>query len=219
VTSEESGSRPRRHRLDLRVGITDEYGLPDYLPVVKILIDGQDLLAGPHGPARDDYYGSPPAALLEDDLPLLPAESPRRVVLYVCSCGDAGDGCIAPIIGTSGGVVTWTDFRRCWHSGHGFDPPVLELYPQASQPIAVPDLAFDREQYRAEVQRVAAAREWESNRWRTALLLDEYLHPGRPWSLGEDLYPGLGPAGRRQYRHVPDHLAGRPWPPRRGRQG
>jgi hypothetical protein len=68
---------------------------------------------------------------------------------------------------------------RCWHSGPGFDPPVLELYPQASQPVDIPDLAFDREQYGAEVKRVAAAREWESNRWRTALLLDEYLHPGR----------------------------------------
>ena len=40
------------------------------------------------------------------------------------------------------------------------------------------------------MRRVSAAREWESDRWQTAELLDEYLNPGHPWSIGEDLYPG-----------------------------
>ena len=50
---------PERHRLDLQLGIADEAGLPDYRPVVRILIDGHDLLAGPHGDSRDRYYPSP----------------------------------------------------------------------------------------------------------------------------------------------------------------
>jgi hypothetical protein len=188
--------RPTRRQLDLQVEIIDEFGMPDYLPVVKILIDGRELLAGPHGSARDRYYASPPAALLEDDVPLRPGPFPQRVVLYVCGCGEPGDRCIAPVIRESGNTVTWTDFRRCWDSGPDFDPPVLDLYPRASEPVAIPDLVFDREQYLGEVERVAAAREWESDQWRTALLLNEYLHPGHPWSIGEDLYPGRVQPGR-----------------------
>lgn len=58
--------------------------------------------------------------------------------------------------------------------------PVLQPDPHANAPIGIRDLAFDRDQYIAEVQRVVAVREWESDRWRTALL-DEYPHPGRYW--------------------------------------
>jgi hypothetical protein len=122
--------------------------------------------------------------------PLLPGHAPRRVVLYVDSCGFAGCCCIAAIIRGSGGRVIWSDFRECHDSGPGFGPLVLELYPDASKPAEFPDLVFDEAQYITEVQRVSAAREWESDRWRTALLLAEYLHPGHPWSIGQDLYPG-----------------------------
>jgi hypothetical protein len=190
-------------RLDLEVGLTGELGMPDYLPVLKIFVDGREMLGGPFGPAQDKYYGSPPTALLDDDMPLLPDQQPRRVVLYICGCGFPGDRCIAPVISVSGGAVRWTDFRRCWDSGPDFDPPVLELEPLASEPMNIADLVFDRGQYVAEVQRVAAAREWESGRWRTAILLNEHLQPGHPWSVGEDWYPGwVEPDGNSPDRYL-----------------
>jgi hypothetical protein len=69
--------------LELRLGIPD-LAVPDAYPVVQMLVDGRELLAGvgPRG-----FIGSPPTAILAEDLPLLPADSPRRVVLYVCTCG------------------------------------------------------------------------------------------------------------------------------------
>jgi hypothetical protein len=36
------------------------------------------------------------------------------------------------------------------------------------------------------VRRVSDGRERESDRWQTALLLNEYLHPGHPRALGDD---------------------------------
>lgn len=167
LAREKIHGRPGRHGLDLRVGLIDEVGLPDYRPVVRILIDGRELLAGPRGDSEDRYYGSPPAALVDGDVPLLQGQWARRLVLYICGCGVPADRCIAPVIRASDGTVRWTDFRQCW-DGPGIEPPVLELYPQASRPINIADLVFDHEQYFAEVQRVAAARESESNRRRIA---------------------------------------------------
>jgi len=108
----------------------------------------------------------------------------------VHSCGFAGCRCLTAIIGASVGRVTWSDFRECQASGDSSGPPVLQLHRGASEPAEFPDLVFDEAEYVTEVQRVSAAREWESDRWKTALLLDEYLHPSHPWSIGEDLYPG-----------------------------
>jgi hypothetical protein len=70
-----------RRRLDLEVALTGEFGMPDYLPVLKILVDGRELLRGPFGPEQDTYYGPPPSALLDDDVPLLPDQLPRRIAL------------------------------------------------------------------------------------------------------------------------------------------
>jgi hypothetical protein len=153
--------------------------------VLKILIDGAELLAAAGG---GGHIGWPPGVILGGGEPLLPAGPPRRVVLYTCSCGEAGDSCISAVIGASGDLVTWTDFRR--HSGWSisrWDPPVID---DPGRAIDFPDLAFDAEQYAAEVRRVSAAREWDSAGWQTALLLYEYLHPGHPWPSGDNWDPG-----------------------------
>lgn len=151
-------------------------------PVVQILIDGQDLLADAGG---QDYWPSPPAAILGQDQPLLPVAEPRRVVLYTCGCGEPADTSLAPVIARSRDLVTWTDF----HQACGMDDaPVLAGYYQSS-PAGLPDIAFDARQYTTEVRRAAAARDWDSVPWRAALLLDRLLGAD-PWSLGSPFDPG-----------------------------
>lgn len=174
---------PRR-RLGLRLGIPDAGGRPDLYPVVKILIDGEETLANA-GSSPGGYIGSPPAAILGENAPLLPAKPPRRVAVYVDSAGDPGGGCLAPVISGRDDVVTWTDFRNFMD----FDEaPIIDERQGTSRAVALPDLVFDAGQYTAEVRRVTDAREWESDRWRTALLLDEYLSAGplahSQWQLG-----------------------------------
>jgi hypothetical protein len=163
------------------MAIPDIYGPPDVYPVLEILVDGEEILARP-----DSRYGAyipyAPAALLEGGTPLLPAQPARRVALYTDSAGPS-DGCLAPLIGARGDLVTWTDFRR--FAGVS-DPPIITESVDLASPGGVPDLAFDRRQYTDEVVRVTREREWESEPWQTALLLDQHLSgPGLgTWELG-----------------------------------
>ncbi len=79
--------------------------------------------------------------------------------------------------------MVWNDFA---HFMDMDDVPVINEDQDgllSRHPVDVPDLAFDAAQYIAEVQRASAAGEWESDRWRTALLADQYLSPDRRWSL------------------------------------
>jgi hypothetical protein len=174
-------------RLELRVAIPAAEAA-EVRPVLKILIDGQELLADTGYGGHIGWY---PDVILGDDEPLLPADPARRVVLYICGCGEAGDSCVAAVVCAAGDLVTWTDFRqfRGWDTS-GLDPPVVERDHHAGAAIDFPDLVFDAGQYTAEVRRVSAGRVWASERWQTAELLYEYLHPGHPWPSGENWEPG-----------------------------
>jgi hypothetical protein len=177
-----------RH-LELRLGIPNEGGSPTVFPVVQIMIDGDEKLAAVEIPGYGSgFVGSPPAAILGKDTPLLPAEPPRRVVLYLRTAGDPGDGCIAPRICKSGNYVIWHDFSVL--VGLIDDAPLVKDDPTViGEPIDLPDVWFDATQYIAEVRRVTAEREWESGPWRTALLLDQALSAD-PWALGAEWHLG-----------------------------
>jgi hypothetical protein len=176
--------------LELRVGFVHDWQNADFLRV-KILIDGEDPLteAGPRAP----YWGPSPSALLEEASPLMPADPPRRVSLYSEGTMDPGEGNITAIISVAGRHVIWADFRECpADASLDRDEMIFDLRPARSSPLSVPDLVFDREQYLGEVRRAITEREWESDRWRTALLLDEYLGlaiRARPDLSDADFYP------------------------------
>jgi hypothetical protein len=160
-------------RLDLRVGYTHDWLNADFLRV-KILFDGQEALTG--AGLRGPFVGPSPPALLESDSPLLPADPPARVALYHEGTFDPDEGIITAIISVAEGHVIWADFREC-PADTALDPDemIFELRPAQGSALSVPDLVFDQEQYLAEVRRAITEREWESDRWRTALLLEEYL--------------------------------------------
>jgi hypothetical protein len=177
-------------RLELRIGYPPEEPDPGSVSL-KILIDGQELLtrAGPRGA----YIGPWPGAVLTDDSPLLPASPPRRVLLYSEGADDPDESTVTAVISTARDQVTWTDFRECRAAAaRDGDRMVFGLRPPGSTELSVPDIVFDREQYLAEVRRAIAAREWESDRWQTATLLNEYLGQAiwnRPDLSDDDFYP------------------------------
>ena len=173
------------------MGFPDDYHDPDF-PGVKILVDGQDLLAQPgrYGP----YRGPWPPALLGDESPFLPVDPPRRILLYMESTTpDPDNGSITAIISDADGYVVWADFRECpTDAAIDEDEMVFDHHPSRSTALSIPDLLFDREQYVAEVRRASAERDWESDRWQTAELLQEYLCQAIRDRLGlsdEDFYP------------------------------
>jgi len=163
------------HRLELRVGYPADW--PDDSPEfagVKILIDGQELLtwAGSRGP----YRGPWPPVLLAEASPLIPAHPPRRTLLYMEGGHEPCEGTITAVISATKSQVVWGDFRECpADAALEAEGAVFGLCPPGSMPLSLPDLTFDREHYLAEVRRAVAERDWESNRWRTAQLLDDYL--------------------------------------------
>jgi hypothetical protein len=176
-TGETDAGRPVRS-LEIRLGIPDGRGHPDYYPVVMLLVDGQQLLANSPGKKLYGNYLAWPPALLGGESVLLPLESAQRVVLW-----SEYSLCIAPVISVAGGLVAWSDFRHLEYDG---EEPVIPAW-QAGQggPIDLPDIVFDEAQYTAEVRRAVAAREWESDSWRTALLLDDRID-GKQWTPRED---------------------------------
>jgi len=177
-------------RLDLRVGHIRDHWNVDFLRL-KILVDGQEVLtdAGPHRP-----YGGPwPPALLGSDSPLIPSDPPVRVSLYFEGSMDPDEGMITAIIRADERHVIWADFRECpADTAVEPDKMIFELRPARSTALSMLDLVFEREQYLAEVRRAIADREWESDPWRTALLLDEYLGAAiraRLEQTAADFYP------------------------------
>jgi hypothetical protein len=99
-------------RLDLRLGVPDIAGRPAAYPVLKILIDGSEKLAG----RNYQYTGWHPADILGPDSPLLPAEPARRVALYVDAAGGPAAGCLAAYVKDFGDQVV-PDQRRAGRLG------------------------------------------------------------------------------------------------------
>lgn len=143
---------------------------PDW-PVVSIRVDDGDPFVG----VAAEWRGFDPDEILGPQSPLLPRDLVgRRVALYRCSCGFAGDGVIAPVIMMSPDRrhVSWVDFRD--YTGV-FDKPVCNGVSDDGHAWDLPDLHFDYEQYEAEVTRAANDRTWETARRRTARLVKERL--------------------------------------------
>jgi hypothetical protein len=227
--------QPGIRQLTLRLVIPDFSRLPDEYPVVSILIDGREMLPGAD---KCGYVGSPPAAILDTDAPLLPVSTRRRIAVS----GTPGCGYVAPVISSARRKVVWSDFRAFVELE---EPPYVQPEEVSSGwpgwPLDFPDLTFDADQYADEVRRISAEREWESAGWQAALLLDEFMHPGDPWSpwefssaepRGDDsfevicldsgpdrgiaftLFPPPGPPGQRA-RWMADYLLTTPaerWP-------
>ena len=89
MTGTDAYDGARRHRLELRVGVPEADGLPDYSPVLRMLIDGQELLASAHPEPDGLYVGQRPAALLDGIAPAAAGScaAPGRAVrgqLRVC---------------------------------------------------------------------------------------------------------------------------------------
>jgi hypothetical protein len=133
-------------------------------PALEAFVDGVRL---GDGTECDDFTGHWPEQLLGETHPLLPL-APRRVSLLCCGCGEWGCGEIAPLVQVTGGVVTWTDFRL--YLAAALDPDLPDD-PALGRPLGWPDLTFDVEQYRAELDRATADRSWEPEGMHVADLL------------------------------------------------
>jgi hypothetical protein len=183
-TASSNASSAMVRRINFRMAIPDIAGTVIVYPVLQILVDGEEVLARPYS-QFGAYIASPPAALLEDGAPLLPTRPARRVALYIDSSSDPRGGCLAPVISSQGDLVTWSDFRIFVAAE---DAPIISESADQGSNVAVPDMAFDAELYTREVMRVTGEREWESDPWQTALLLDNNLAGqglGRGvWELG-----------------------------------
>jgi len=139
------------HAIRIRFDIDPER--PDW-PVATILIDDRDVLG------LEGSIGFDPGRLLSPANPLLPTDPPRRIAVYRCSCGEAGCGCIAPIVLDAGDEIHWQDFRD--FTGVYIDPDTVDS-PSGGSKLGLPDLRFDSQRYQAEVARATVDRSWESH--------------------------------------------------------
>ncbi len=141
----------RVHAIRIRFDVDPERA--DW-PVATILIDDRDVLG------LEGSIGFDPARLLTPTNPLLPTDPPRRIAVYRCSCGEAGCGCTAPVVVDAGDEIHWQDFRD--FTGVYVHPDTVDS-PDGGTKLALPDLRFDAQQYRAEIARATADRSWESH--------------------------------------------------------
>jgi hypothetical protein len=138
--------------LTIQVDDRTEHGVMS----VRLLVDGADVLASGR---RSGYSGYAPEQVLTESSPLLPRVPPRRVGLYRCSCGEGGDGNISAVVSEQmDGRISWSGFRgdaEGWFEDPIDDEPPPDLADW--EPIQLPDLVFDGEDYRAEVRRAVDA--------------------------------------------------------------
>lgn len=172
-------------RLELRVAYPGD-GRDN--PALAILVDGTELSQLPGSQLR--FGGFPPDYMLGEPVPqpsesgtwvdskvvdlspLIQGTSARRVALYLCSCGIAGCGVIAPVVATDGDIVTWSDFRDYTGVFERPDDPVGDA---EGRELPIPQIRFDARQYVAEVERAIADRTWESQSRATARILRAML--------------------------------------------
>ena len=158
---------PAVRELSIRVEQREVTDIPRR--VVAIYVDGQSVL---HGSSRSGFVGFDPSMILGPASPLLPAEPPRRVAVYRCGCGEAGCGCVAPVISQEGQFVVWSDFRDFTGEYTG---PTAGEGPEGGKLVPIPELVFDLEQYRTEIRRASTDHSWETPPLTTARLLAEVL--------------------------------------------
>ncbi len=154
-----------------RIAFRIDHGESPDWPNVTVLVDDEDVIGRATG-----FQGFDPEELFGADSPLLPADPPRRVAIYRCSCGEPGCGCAACIVSETDGVVHWQDFRDFVGV---YAKPTVGDDPTGGKRHAMPDLSFDAEQYRAEVQRASTDRSWETDGRRVARLLRARLITGK----------------------------------------
>jgi hypothetical protein len=113
-------------------------------PIVVILVEGHDLF-GLLG-----QIGFAPSELFSPNEPLIPTSAPQRIAIYRCYCGEAGCGCIAPLITRVGDEVHWSDFRD--FTGV-YTTPEIDTQPAGGRLLPIPTLRFDSADYEAAVHR------------------------------------------------------------------
>lgn len=148
-----------------------------HYPKVRLLIDGEDLLAST---GRDE--GNDPGDILDTGA-LLPQDPPRRIAFYGCGCGEFGCSNVAGLVVDRGDRVQWTDFLSLtgfYESAmpdpeDGPDPAVLPS-DWSHQRLDLPTFTFDRTEYLATVTDAMTDRSWET---RTRAVL-RHLRASRP---------------------------------------
>jgi hypothetical protein len=115
-------------------------------PRVVILVEGHDVfgLLGKIGFAPSEVFSS--------TKPLVPTDPAQRIAVYRCNCGEAGCGCIAPVIKRVGDEVHWTDFRD--FTGV-YITPETDPQPDGGRPLPIPTLRFNNADYDAAIQKGA----------------------------------------------------------------
>jgi len=158
-------------RLDLRFDASE--GRPN-APVVRILVDGEELLA--QGDSSSGFVGFDPQQLLLTRA-LVPTEPPLRVALHQCSCGLAGCGCVAMVIESAGDTIRWTDPRNLVGV---YVTPIYDGEGEwEGEPHDFGNIVFDADQYLQEVERATRDRSWETEPLLIGRLLAELLGAAR----------------------------------------
>jgi hypothetical protein len=147
------------NRLTIRVNAST----PNY-PKVRLLIDGEDLLA-----STGNNEGNDPADILDTGA-LLPVEPARRIAFYGCGCGEFGCANVAGVITRRDDRIEWTDFRSLtgvYHSAlcepeDGPDPATTDEWDAPSRRHDLPTLSFDAADYLVVVREAMADRSWET---------------------------------------------------------
>lgn len=130
----------------LTLSFAIDYETDNSWPRVVILVEGQDVF-GLLG-----QIGFAPSELFSSTKPLLPTDPPQRIAVYRCYCGEAGCGCIAPLIKRVGDEVHWTDFRD--FTGV-YITPETDPQPDGGRQLAIPTLRFDSAEYEEAIERGA----------------------------------------------------------------
>lgn len=145
---------------ELAIGI--DARVPNY-PKVRLLIDGEDLLASS---GADE--GNDPADILDTGA-LLPQNPPRRIAFYGCGCGEFGCANVAGLVIARGEQIEWTDFRSLTGTYHSALPepedgpdPAAGTERAWRRPLDLPTLTFDRQRYLAVVRDAMADRSLET---------------------------------------------------------
>lgn len=152
---------------------------PNY-PVVRLLIDGEDILA-----SGGSDQGNDPADILDTGA-LLPTDPPRRIAFYGCGCGEFGCAAVAGLVERRANQVVWHDFcsptgvyRHALAEPEDGPDPVAELDPDElpPDPVNLPAFVFDADRYLALIEGAMQDRSWET-RPRAVIRHIKTLRPG-----------------------------------------